>query len=135
MGRYLGPACKLCRREGTKLFLKGQRCGMAKCPIETGRPVPGMHGGRRGRKMSDYGMQLRGKQKLRRQYGLQEGQFRLFFYRAAKQRGITGEILLQMLESRLDNLVYRFGFAPSRRASRQFVLHNHVQVNGQKATV
>jgi small subunit ribosomal protein S4 len=125
----------MCRREGTKLFLKGMRCNMAKCPIETGRPVPGMHGGRRGRKLSDYGVQLRGKQKLRRQYGLQEGQFRLFFQRAARRRGVTGEVLLQMLESRLDNLVYRFGFAPSRRAARQFVQHNHVEVNGHKANV
>jgi len=135
MGRYTGPACRLCRREGMKLFLKGSRCTMAKCPIETGRAVPGMHGQRRGRKLSDYGQQLREKQRLRRQYGLQESQFRLFFARAARRRGVTGEILLQMLESRLDNLVYRLGFAQSRRAARQFISHNHVTVNGRKASI
>jgi len=135
MGRYTGPACKLCRREGMKLFLKGTRCYMAKCPIETGRPAPGMHGQRRGRKPSDYGLQLREKQRLRRQYGLQEKQFKLSFERAARQRGVTGEILLQMLESRLDNLVFRLGFAPSRKAARQYVTHNHVTVNGRKANV
>ena len=134
MGRYTGPACKLCRREGTKLFLKGDRCFMAKCPIETGRPAPGMHGQRRG-KLSDYGVQLREKQKLRRMYGMQEGQFRVFFQRALRSRGITGTKLLQMLEMRLDNVAYRLGFAPSRRAARQFVLHGHIAVNGRKATV
>ena len=117
-----------------KLYLKGARCYTSKCPIETGRPVPGMHGTRR-TKVTDYGTQLREKQKLRRYYGLAEGQFRLFFARAAKQRGITGELLLQLLELRLDNLVYRMGFAPSRRAARQFVLHNHVMVDGHKANV
>lgn len=134
MGRYTGPACKLCRREGVKLFLKGDRCYMAKCPIETGRPAPGMHGARRG-KLSDYGVQLREKQKLRRMYGLQEGQFRLFFKRALKVRGVTGEKLLQSLEMRLDSVVYRLGFAPSRRAARQIVRHGHIAVNGQKTNV
>ncbi len=134
MGRYTGPACRLCRREGLKLFLKGDRCYMAKCPIETGRPAPGMHGQRRG-KLSDYGVQLREKQRLRRMYGMQEGQFRLFFERALRARGITGEKLLQTLELRLDNIVYRLGFAPSRRAARQFVLHGHVSVNGHKVTI
>lgn len=134
MGRYTGPACRLCRREGVKLFLKGDRCYMAKCPIETGRPAPGMHGARRS-KLSDYGVQLREKQKLRRMYGLQEGQFRNFFKRALKARGVTGEKLLQSLELRLDNVVYRAGFAPSRRAARQFVLHGHVAVNGRKVDV
>jgi small subunit ribosomal protein S4 len=118
-----------------KLFLKGMRCSMAKCPIETGRPAPGMHGQRRGRKVSDYGMQLREKQRLRRFYGLQEGQFRLFFSRVARRKGVTGEQLLQMLESRLDNLVYRLGFAASRSEARQFVTHNHVTVNGRKANI
>jgi small subunit ribosomal protein S4 len=119
-----------------KLFFKGERCYMAKCPIETGRPIPGMHGGgRRRSKQSDYGVQLREKQRLRRMYGLREGQFRLTFDRAARKSGLTGETLLQMLECRLDNLVYRMGFAPSRRAARQFVLHGHVTVNGKKATV
>ena len=135
MGRYTGPACKQCRREGMKLFLKGTRCGMAKCPIETGRPAPGMHGQRRGRKLSDYGIQLREKQRLRRQYGLQEKQFRLTFDRAARQKGVTGERLLQMLETRLDSVVFRLGFAPSRRAARQFVIHGHVEVNGRKASI
>ena len=134
MGRYTGPACRLCRREGMKLFLKGDRCYMAKCPIETGRPAPGMHGQRRS-KTSDYGVQLREKQKLRRMYGMQEGQFRLFFERALRSRGVTGEKLLQSLELRLDNVVYRLGFAPSRRAARQFVLHGHVAVNSRKATI
>ena len=134
MGRYTGPACKLCRREGIKLFLKGDRCRMAKCPIDTGRPAPGMHGARPSKK-SDYGVQLREKQRLRRFYGLQEGQFKLFFQRALRKRGVTGEMLLQLLEMRLDNLVFRFGFASSRRNARQLVLHSHVKVNGRRADV
>lgn len=134
MGRYTGPACKQCRREGMKLFLKGERCFMAKCPIETGRPQPG-GAGRRRKKNSDYGNQLREKQRLRRMFGLREGQFHNFFERAAKKRGITGETLLQMLELRLDNLVYRLGFAPSRRAARQFVRHGQVRVNGERANI
>ena len=134
MGRYTGPACKLCRREGMKLFLKGDRCRMAKCPIETGRPAPGMHGARPSKK-SDYGVQLREKQRLRRFYGLQEGQFKLFFQRALRKRGVTGEMLLQLLEMRLDNLVYRLGFAASHRSARQLVLHSHVRVNGRRADV
>ncbi|MDI6774747.1 MAG: 30S ribosomal protein S4 [Verrucomicrobiota bacterium] len=135
MGRYTGPACRSCRREGMKLFLKGARCGMAKCPIETGRPAPGMHGAMRRRKLSDYGAQLREKQRLRRQYGLQEGQFRVFFQRALRRRGVTGEQLLQSLEMRLDNIVFRLGLAPSRRAARQLVTHSHVLVNGHRATI
>ncbi len=135
MGRYTGPACKQCRREGMKLMLKGTRCAMSKCPIETGRPPPGMHGLRRGRKLSDYGMQLREKQRLRRQYGLQERQFRLSFEKVVKKRGITGEQLLQILETRLDNIVYRLGFAPSRRAARQLVAHSHVLVNGRAVNI
>jgi small subunit ribosomal protein S4 len=134
MGRYTGASCKLCRREGTKLFLKGDRCYMAKCPIEQGTGIPGMHAQRRS-KMSDYGTQLREKQKLRRQYGLQEEQFRFLFERALRARGVTGEKLLQMLELRLDNLVYRMGFSPSRKAARQFVTHGHLEVNGRKATI
>lgn len=134
MGRYHGPVCRLCRREGLKLFLKGDRCHMAKCPIDTGRPAPGMHGVRRS-KASDYARQFREKQRLQRFYGLQDGQFRLLFKRAAQQRGITGETLLQMLELRLDNLVYRFGFCPSRRLARQFVRHRHLTVNGRRADV
>ena len=134
MGRYTGPACKQCRREGKKLFLKGDRCYMAKCPIETGRPAPGMHGQRRS-KLSDYGVQLREKQQLKRIYGMHEHQFRLFFQRALRKRGITGEVLLQELEMRLDNVVFRLGFAPSRRAARQFVRHGHIALNGVKSNV
>ena len=124
----------MCRREKMKLFLKGERCAMAKCPIETGRNAPGMHGEKR-TKLSDYGRQFREKQRLRRFYGLQDGQFLVFFHKAARKKGITGETLLQMLEMRLDNLVYRIGFARSRRAARQFVLHQHVRVNGQRADI
>ena len=134
MGRYTGPVCKRCRREGMKLFLKGDRCYMAKCAIEQGKPAPGMHGQRRS-KMSDYAGQLREKQRLRRMYGMQESQFRRFFERAHRGRGVTGEALLQLLEMRLDNLVYRMGFAPSRQAARQFVRHGHVTLNGRKATI
>ncbi len=135
MGRYTGPACRLCRREGQKLFLKGARCYMAKCAIEQGTPAPGQHGARRGRKMSEYGEQLRQKQRLRRQFGMQELQFKRFFKEALRRKGVTGEILLQLLETRLDNLVYRLGFASSRRAARQFVLHGHVAVNGHTVSV
>lgn len=135
MGRYTGPSCRKCRREGMKLFLKGLRCSMAKCPVDRGRPSPGMHGMNRRRKVSDYGVQLREKQRLRRQYGLQEGQFRLFFDRANRKTGLTGEVLLQMLETRLDNIVFRLGMAQSRSAARQFVTHNHVLVNGCRASI
>ena len=135
MGRYTGPVCRQCRREGRKLFLKGARCYMAKCPIEQGTGAPGMHVGRRAKKMSEYGTQLRQKQSLRRQYGMGELQFHRFFEEALRREGITGEILLQMLEMRLDNIVYRLGLAPSRRAARQFVLHGHILVNDRKAAV
>ncbi len=135
MGRYTGPVCRRCRREGMKLNLKGARCYMAKCPIDQGHPVPGVHGMRRTRKMSDYGTQLREKQRLRNQYGLQEGQFRRIFAEALRRRGVTGETMLQLLETRLDNIVYRLGFAPSRSAARQFVRHNHLTVNGRKANI
>jgi small subunit ribosomal protein S4 len=107
---------------------------MAKCPIEQGHSIPGMHGGRRPR-LKDYGLQLQEKQRLRNMYGMQEGQFRLFFQRALRSRGVTGEVLLQALEMRLDNLVYRIGFAPSRRSARQFVRHGHIRVNGQKVNI
>ncbi|MEI6971507.1 MAG: 30S ribosomal protein S4 [bacterium] len=135
MARYTGPACRVCRREGVKLFLKGERCFMAKCPMEDSPTPPGMHGATKKRKVSDYGKQLSEKQRLRKSYGLQETPFRLLFKRASKKHGVTGEILLQMLEMRLDNLVYRLGFAPSRRAARQFVRHNHVLVNGGRADI
>ncbi len=132
MGRYTEAVCRLCRRENTKLFLKGDRCNMAKCPIETGRGIPGMHAAKR-IKLSDYGKQFREKQRLKRIYGLREGQFRVFFERAHKARGNTGEMLLQSLEMRLDNLAFRLGMALSRRAARQMVLHQHILVNGHKA--
>lgn len=134
MGRYIGPACRRCRRQGIKLFLKGDRCYMAKCPIEQGASVPGPHGGRRPR-LKDYGIQLQEKQRLRNMYGMQEGQFRLFFQRALRARGVTGELLLQALEMRLDNIVYRMGLAPSRRAARQFVRHGHIRVNNVKVNI
>jgi small subunit ribosomal protein S4 len=134
MGRYIGPACRMCRREGMQLFLKGDRCFMAKCPVQTGRPPPGMHGARR-RKLSDYGMQLREKQRMRWYYGMQEQQFAIFFSKALRQRGITGERLLQMLEMRLDTIVWRMGFAPSRRAARQFIRHGHIRLNGHRADI
>lgn len=136
MGRYTGPVCRQCRREMTKLFLKGARCFSEKCPIDKGMPIPGQHGGaRRPRKMSDYGTQLREKQKLRRTYGLQEGQFRLVYDRAIRAKGVTGTIMLQNLEMRLDNVIYRMGFAMSRACARQFVRHNHVELNGHKANI
>jgi len=138
MGRYTGPACRLCRREGMKLFLKGARCYQAKCPIDQGHPIPGMHGGRSGRarkKMSDYGMQLREKQRLRRQYGIQEEQFARVFEEAFRRPGVTGETMLQICELRLDNVAYRLGWAPSRRAARQLVLHGHVAVNGRACSI
>ena len=135
MGRYTGPVCRQCRREGQKLFLKGERCYRAKCPIDQGTGIPGMHVARRARKMSEYGEQLRQKQSLRRQYGMGELQFHRFFEEALRRKGVTGELLLQLLELRLDNVVYRLGFAPSRRAARQYVLHGHVTVNGRKASV
>ena len=135
MGRYTGPVCRQCRREGQKLFLKGARCYMAKCPIEQGAGCPGMHVARRAKKMSEYGSQLRQKQSLRRQYGMGELQFHRFFEMALRKEGITGELLLQHLEMRLDNVAYRLGLAPSRRAARQFVLHGHILVNDRKAAV
>ena len=135
MGRYAGPVCRLCRREGMKLFLKGARCYMAKCPIDQGQSAPGMHGARKNRKMSDYGLQLREKQRLRRQYGLQEGQFRRVYAEAIRRKGVTGDTLLQILETRLDNIIYRLGFAQSRAFARQLVRHGHVTVNGGKVNI
>ena len=137
MARYTGPVCKLCRREGTKLFLKGTRCLTEKCAIERRAYAPGQHGqssGRR-RKASDYARQLREKQKVKRIYGLSERQFRNIFDRVLKEPGVTGEALLIALESRLDNLVYRLGFATSRRQARQLVSHRHIQVNGRTVDV
>ena len=135
MGRYTGPVCRQCRREGQKLFLKGQRCYMSKCPIEQGAVAPGMHVARRARKMSEYGEQLRQKQSLRHQFGMGELQFHRFYEEALRRKGVTGQLLLEQLEMRLDNVVYRLGFAPSRRAARQYVLHGHLTLNGVKCTI
>lgn len=129
MARYRDPNCKLCRREGMKLFLKGARCTSDKCAFERRGYAPGQHGQTGRRKGSEYGFQLREKQKIRRIYGILEKQFRNYFETAARQKGITGENLLVLLECRLDNLVYRLGFAPSRKAARQLILHRHFSVN------
>ena len=129
MARYRGAQCRLCRREGDKLFLKGDRCVTDKCAFERRGYAPGEHGRDTRRKVSDYGLQLREKQKARRIYGILERQFRSYYEDAARQKGITGEILLRILESRLDNVVYRLGFAPSRNMARQLVRHRHFIVN------
>jgi len=133
MARHTGPVCKLCRREGQKLFLKGQKCYTEKCPVDRRGYPPGQHGPAqaRRRKQSEYANQLREKQKVKRIYGLQERQFRNLFVRANKMSGVTGETLLQLLESRLDNIVFRMGFAASRNQARQLVRHRHVEVNGR----
>jgi small subunit ribosomal protein S4 len=133
MARYNGPVCRLCRREGQKLFLKGQKCYTEKCPVDRRTYPPGQHGPaqQRRRKQSDYAVQLREKQKVKRIYGLHEKQFRNLFERAAHVPGITGENLLVALESRLDNVVFRMGFASSRAQARQLVRHRHVEVNGR----
>ena len=134
MARYTGPVCRLCRRERMKLFLKGPKCDTMKCPIERRPYPPGMHG--RGRiRESEYLFQLREKQKARRIYGLLEKQFKLIYNKANKMPGVTGENLLRLLELRIDNVVFRAGFASSRNQSRQFVRHGHVNVNGKRVTV
>ncbi len=137
MSRYIDSACKLCRREGTKLFLKGSRCLTEKCAVEKRAYAPGQHGqsSSRRRKASQYARQLREKQKVKRIYGLSERQFRNTFERIAREAGVTGENLLIALESRLDNVVYRMGFAPSRKGARQLVNHGHIEVNGRKVDV
>lgn len=132
MSRYTGPVCRLCRREGQKLYLKGEKC-FTKCTLERRPSPPGVHG--RPRRPSEYGMQLREKQKARRFYGISERQFRNYFARAVKARGVTGKVLMQFLERRLDNVVYRAGFARSRREARQIVRHGHVEVNGRKVDI
>jgi small subunit ribosomal protein S4 len=129
MGRYIEASCRLCRRERQKLFLKGTKCFTEKCPVERRGYPPGQHGQARKSKVSDYGVQLREKQKIRRMYGLMEEQFRKYFEQALKQTGRTGETLIRTLERRLDNVVYRLGFAPSRKAARQLVRHGHFIVN------
>ena len=134
MARYTGAVCRLCRREGQKLFLKGERCYTDKCGIERRKYAPGMHGQSR-KKLSEYGVQLREKQKARRYYGVLESQFVKYFEMANKQKGITGENLLSILESRLDNVVYRLGFGLSRPEARQLVTHGHFTVNGKKVNI
>ena len=134
MARYTGSVCRFCRRETTKLFLKGDRCHTDKCALERRNYAPGQHG--QGRiKVSDYGTQLREKQKMKRTYGLLEGQFRAYFKRADRMKGVTGENLLILLERRLDSIVYRLGFATSRSEARQLVRHNHFKVNGRKVNI
>ncbi|MFN0073259.1 MAG: 30S ribosomal protein S4 [Chloroflexota bacterium] len=134
MARYTGPVCKICRRQGTKLFLKGERCFGPKCAIERRNYPPGVHGQRR-RKMSEFGAQLREKQKARAIYGVLERQFSKHFVEAERRPGVTGENLLQLLETRLDNVVYRLGFADSRKQARQIVRHGHVTLRGRKTDI
>ncbi len=136
MARYIGPACRLCRREGIKLMLKGIRCETAKCPMERQwrNSPPGMHAWRR-RKPSEYGVRLREKQKVKRYYGVLEKQFKLYFAKAERTKGNTGDILLSLLERRLDNAVWKLGFSPSHKAARQAIVHGHIAVNGRRVTV
>lgn len=134
MARYTGAVCRLCRREGQKLFLKGQRCYSDKCSIGRRAYAPGQHGQGR-KKLSEYGLQLREKQKVKRFYGVLESQFAKYFEMANKKKGVTGENLLQILESRLDNVIYRLGFGMSRAESRQLVMHGHFEVNGHKVDI
>jgi small subunit ribosomal protein S4 len=134
MARYNGAVCRLCRREGVKLYLKGERCYSDKCAIDRRAYAPGQHGQGR-KKVSEYGLQLREKQKARRVYGVLEKQFASYYEEAARRKGITGEILLQILESRLDNVVYRLGFASSRAEARQLVRHGHFTVNGKRLDI
>jgi len=134
MGRTIDPVCKLCRREGIKLFLKGSRCDSPKCAIERRNVAPGMHGYRRG-KLSEYGIRLREKQKLKRFYGLFERQFRRYFSLASRSPENTGEVLLTLMERRLDNVVHRLGWAASRKAARQLVIHGHVTLNGKACNI
>ncbi len=135
MARYTGPRCRLCRTEQKKLFLKGDRCKSDKCPVNRKRPAPGKNPKARTGKMSNYGIQLREKQKLKRSYGLQEAQFRLFFERALAMPGVTGDSLFSLLERRLDNVVFRMRFATSRSMARQLVSHGHFTVNGKRVNV
>lgn len=136
MARYIDAKCRLCRREGIKLFLKGERCFSPKCPIERkGAVPPGQHGYKSGRRLSDYGQRLREKQKVKRLYGVQERQFKRYFDKARKVKGATGEALLQLLESRLDNVVYRLGLAPSRSIAKQLVHHGQVLIEGRRMDI
>ncbi len=134
--RYTGPVCRLCRREGEKLYLKGDKCYTDKCPVQRRAYAPGQHGqGQTRRKQSEYGLQLRTKQRLRRIYGVSEKQLRNYYDAAARKRGITGEILIQTLEFRLDNIVFRYGIGSSRAQARQLVMHGHITVNGKKVDI
>jgi len=135
MARYIGPGCRLCRREAMKLFLKGERCYTEKCAIEKRNFPPGQHGKTRKAKLAGYGLQLREKQKAKRIYFTNEGQFRNYYEKASNAAGVTGEVLLQQLERRLDNVVFRLGFGTSRRQARQIVRHGHIQVNGRKVDI
>jgi small subunit ribosomal protein S4 len=135
LARYIGPVCRQCRREGMKLYLKGERCHSEKCAIEKRNFIPGQHGKDRAKKIVGYGLQLREKQKVRRVYGVLERQFRNAFEKAALQKGITGENLMQNLERRLDSVIYRMGFGTSRAQSRQIVRHGHINVNGRKCNI
>ena len=135
MARYTGPVCRLCRRDGTKLFLKGPKCFTEKCPVEKRNFPPGQHGQSRKAKIVGYGLQLREKQKAKRIYFTLESQFRAYYEKAAARTGVTGELLLQQLETRLDNVAYRLGYALSRRQARQVVRHGHVLVNGRKVNI
>ncbi|HEX3571106.1 MAG TPA: 30S ribosomal protein S4 [Acidobacteriaceae bacterium] len=136
MARYTGAVCRLCRRDGTKLFLKGAKCFTDKCPVEKRNFPPGQHGqSRKVKKVVGYGLQLREKQKAKRIYFTLEGQFREYYKKASNRTGVTGELLLQQLETRLDNVCYRLGFALSRRQARQLVRHGHIQVNGRKVNI
>ena len=134
MARYTGPVCRLCRREGTKLFLKGERCLTGKCALDRRNTAPGQHGAAN-KKMREYGLQMREKQKTRRYYGVLEKQFVNYYEEAARKEGMTGENLICMLERRLDNVVYRMGFAASHKEARQLVLHGHFTVNGKKVNI
>ncbi len=134
MARYTGPVCRQCRREGMKLFLKGDRCLTGKCSVDRRPSAPGQHGAAN-KKLKEYGMQLREKQKARRFYGVQEVQFKNYFAKADRAKGVTGENLLTLLESRLDNVVYRMGMAESRKEARQLVLHGHFRLNGKKVSI
>lgn len=135
MARYSGPVCRLCRREGMKLFLKGERCYTGKCAIDRRAYAPGQHGQARAKKPTDFGLQLREKQKARRLYGVMEKQFRSYFDEAARRKGVTGENLLSLLERRLDNVVLQLGFAASRAEGRQLVNHGHFTINGRKVDI
>jgi small subunit ribosomal protein S4 len=135
MARYIDASCRLCRRERQKLFLKGTKCFTEKCPVERRGFPPGQHGQSRRPKVSEYGVQLREKQKIRRMYGLQEAQFRNYFAKALRQTGRTGELLVKMLERRLDNTIYRLGMAPSRKTARQLITHGHILVNNKSVDI